>query len=89
MQFCFSFCAVPINQTALMIIGGYSKSGPLDSVEVLNTATGRWEEMPSLPKPRYGHSCLTMELAGRQGVLISGGALTGSDVQFFDLEQKM
>ena len=37
---------------------------------------------------RYGHSCLMMELAGTEGVLVSGGALTGKSVQFFDLESK-
>ena len=30
--------------------------------------------------------CLTMELAGRRGALVSGGALTGSDVQFLDFQ---
>ena len=29
-----------------------------------------------------------MELAGTEGVLVSGGALTGKNVQFFDLESK-
>ena len=29
-----------------------------------------------------------MELAGTEGVLVSGGALTGKSVQFFDLESK-
>ena len=72
----------------MVVIGGYSRSGALDSVELLDTVTGRWESMPSLPQPRYGHSCLTMELAGSEGILVSGGALTGSDVQFLDLKTK-
>ncbi len=31
----YSFCAVPKNSTAIVIIGGYSDKGPLASVEVL------------------------------------------------------
>ena len=29
-----------------------------------------------------------MELAGAEGILVSGGALTGKDVEFFDLRSK-
>ncbi len=107
----FSFCAVPYNHTALLVVGGYTKKGAIASVELLDTKTGRWEKLqvrnpllkscpqqcwwvppswPSqdLPKPRYGHSCLMMELAGRPGVLVSGGALTGDEVDFYDLVKK-
>ena len=83
-----SFCAVPVNQTALLIVGGYSQHGALDSVQLLDIESGRWETMPNLPRPRYGHSCLMMELGGKEGILVSGGALTGSDVQFLDLKAK-
>ena len=48
----FSFCAVPVNKTAMLIIGGYSQKGALDSVELLDTETGRWEYVESLPRPR-------------------------------------
>ena len=48
-----SFCAVPVNKTAMLIIGGYSQKGALDSVELLDTETGRWEQVEKLPKPRY------------------------------------
>ena len=47
--------------------------------------SGRWEKLSDLPKARYGHACLLMELHGQEGVLVSGGALTGADVQFLDL----
>ena len=83
-----SFCAVPVNSTALLIIGGYSQEGALSSVELLDIKTGRWEKLQDLPQPRYGHSCLLMELAGSEGILVSGGALTGSDVDFYDLSTK-
>ena len=52
---------------------------------MLNTATGKWSQLSDLPSPRYGHSCLLMQLKGREGILVSGGALTGEDVQFLDL----
>ncbi|TRY80075.1 hypothetical protein TCAL_09323 [Tigriopus californicus] len=82
----YSFCAVPYNQTALLVIGGYTKDGAISSVELLDTKSGRWEILEDLPRARYGHSCLLMEWAGREGVLVSGGALTGNDVDFLDLK---
>jgi hypothetical protein len=78
---------VPVNDSALLIIGGYSKNGALDSVELLDIESGRWERLPDLPRPRYGHACLLMELRGQEGILVSGGALTGNDVQFLDLKE--
>lgn len=84
----YSFCAVPVNNTAILIIGGYGDNGPLSSVELLDIKSGRWEKLPDLPEPRYGHSCLLMELAGQEGILISGGALTGADVDFYDLKKR-
>ena len=55
----------------MLIIGGYSKNGPLSSVELLDIKSGRWEKLPDLPQPRYGHACLLMELAGKEGVLVN------------------
>ena len=83
-----SFCAVPVNQTALLIIGGYSNNGALSSVELLDTVSGRWETYPDLPRARYGHSCLMMEWVGKEGILVSGGALTGNQVDFLNLKTK-
>ena len=31
----FSFCATPLNETALMVLGGWGVDGALDSVQVL------------------------------------------------------
>ena len=66
----YSFCSVPVNDTAMLIIGGYSQDGPLSSVELLDIKSGRWEKLPDLPQPRYGHACLLMELAGQEGVMV-------------------
>ncbi len=85
----FSFCAAPVNSSAIVIIGGYSKGeGALASVELLDIESGRWETMADLPKARFGHACLYMELAGAEGILVSGGALTGDRVDFLDLKTK-
>jgi len=81
----FSFCAVPVNESSLMVLGGWGKEGPLDSVQILDMDTGTWRQGPSLPKPRYGHTCLLTEVAGSQGVMVAGGALTGNEVSFLDL----
>ena len=75
-----------MNDTALLVIGGYSNGGALDSVELLDIESGRWDKLADLPKARYGHACLLMELQGQEGILVSGGALTGADVQFLDLK---
>ena len=72
----FSFCSVPLNETALLVIGGYSGKEAVTNVDVLDTATGRWDRLADLPSARYGHACLLMEWAGAEGVLVSGGALT-------------
>jgi len=81
----FSFCAVPVNESSLMVLGGWGKEGPLDSVQILDLNTGTWSEGPSLPKARYGHTCLMTEVAGSTGVMVAGGALTGNEVIFLDL----
>lgn len=80
-----SFCATPVNDTALMVLGGWGEAGALGSVQVLDLVTGRWEAGPALPSPRYGHTCLTTEVAGVRGVIVAGGALAGSQVDFLEL----
>ena len=62
----------------MLIIGGYSQNGPLSSVELLDIKSGRWEKLPDLPQPRYGHACLLMELAGKEGVLVNQAYLAAS-----------
>ena len=62
----------------MLIIGGYSQNGPLSSVELLDIKSGRWEKLPNLPQPRYGHACLLMELAGKEGVLVNQAFLSAS-----------
>uniref|UniRef100_A0A0K2U3G8 Uncharacterized protein n=2 Tax=Lepeophtheirus salmonis TaxID=72036 RepID=A0A0K2U3G8_LEPSM len=85
----YSFCAVPINRTSLVIIGGYRDGHALSSVELLNIETNQWELLPSLPSARYGQSCLLTEFGGHSGILATGGALTGSEVLFFDIEARV
>ena len=68
-----------------MVLGGWGNEGPLDSVQILDMDTGAWSDGPSLPKARYGHTCLLTEVAGSRGVMVAGGALTGNSVNFLDL----
>ena len=82
----FSFCAVALNSSSVMVLGGWGSDGPLSQVSVLDLQTGSWVPGPDLSTARYGHTCLLTELAGRQGVLVAGGALTGKKVEFLDLD---
>ena len=46
-------------------------------MEILNLETGRWEKGSDLPEPSYGHACLHTEVGGKEGIMVTGGALTG------------
>ena len=82
----FSFCAVPLTSSSVMVLGGWGSKGPLSQVDILDLQTGQWSPGPELTTPRYGHTCLLTELAGRPGVMVAGGALTGDKVEFLDLQ---
>lgn len=86
----FSFCAVALSPQSVMVLGGWGgeggRAGPLSQVSVLDLETAQWRPGPALTTPRYGHTCLLTELAGRRGVLVAGGALTGKQVEFLDLQ---
>jgi len=56
--------------------------------EVLNLESGHREAGIDLPSASYGHACLVTEIAGQQGVLVTGGALTGKDVRFLSFDEK-
>ena len=62
-----------------MVIGGWGGSAALATVEVLDLGEGVWRAGPPLPAPSYGHACLLTEVGGRDGVLVTGGALTGKE----------
>ena len=66
-----------VNSSSLMVLGGWSQDSALSSVEILNLETGTWSQGPPMERPRYGHACLYTELGGREGVLVTGGALSG------------
>ena len=78
----FSFCAVALNSSSLMVLGGWGAAGqPLASTEILDLDSGTWRPGPALTRPRYGHTCLLTELGGRPGLMVAGGALTGQAPQ--------
>ena len=81
-----SFCAVALNSSRVAVLGGWAENTALDTVLYLDLESGAVVAGPTLPRPRYGHTCLATELAGRPGILVAGGALTGKQVLFLDLE---
>lgn len=81
-----SFCAVPVNETTVMVLGGWGGKGPLDSTELINLATGSQSLGKPLPEPSYGHACLVTEINGQSGVLVTGGALTGQKARFLSFK---
>jgi len=85
----YSFCAAPINSSSLLVAGGWNGDKPLASVELLDLETGAWTSAPPLPHPSYGHACLHTEIRGRDGIMVTGGALTGRKVLFYDLVDKV
>ena len=66
-----------VNSSALLVIGGWSEDGPMASVEMLDLDTGKWRSLTAMASPRYGHACLHTEVGGRDGIMVTGGALTG------------
>ena len=67
-----------VNSSALLVIGGWSEDGPMASVEMLDLDTGKWRSLTAMASPRYGHACLHTEVGGRDGIMVTGGALTGT-----------
>ncbi|XP_059081609.1 uncharacterized protein LOC131879337 [Tigriopus californicus] len=71
-------CAVVINDTALMVIGGYSDSaGYIGSVNILDTNEMTWNELNGLPAPAYDMLC---GLVDQTYVLCIGGVAADQDV---------
>lgn len=81
-----SSCVTPVNETALMVLGGWAENGATDSVQVLDLVSGDWREGAPLPTPRYGHTCLLTEVQGTPGIMVAGGALGGKQVDFLNLK---
>ena len=75
-MFVIVWCCL-VNSSSLMLVGGWGNGKPLDSVQIVNLSTGRWTEGTPLEQPRYGHACLRTQLRGQDGILVTGGALTG------------
>jgi len=81
-----SFCAVPVNSSTIMVLGGWGGQGPLQSTELINMDTGEHVMGKDLPEPSYGHACLVTEINGQLGVLVTGGALTGKLTRFLSFK---
>ena len=67
-----------VNSSTLVVVGGWDGEQPMASVQLLNLDQGTWTPSVPLPQPSYGHACLHTEIHGREGIMVTGGALTGT-----------
>jgi N-acetylneuraminic acid mutarotase len=61
----------------LVVVGGETVAGALDTVEGYDLASGEWRPFPSLPEPRHGAAVVTVgsrlyTLGGAEGLSLSG-----------------
>lgn len=61
----------------LVVVGGETVAGALDTVEAFDLASQEWRPFPSLPAPRHGAAVVTVgsrlyTLGGAEGVALSG-----------------
>ena len=61
----------------LVSAGGEEPGGTIESVFVLNVASGRWRRLPDLPTPRHG---LGLAVAGGRLYAVAGGQTPGLSV---------
>ena len=71
-------CAVFIDETTLMVMGGYELSKPphpyYDETYMLNTKENVWSSGPPLNLPRAYHTCnIVTNCDGKQQVVVVGG----------------
>lgn len=80
------FTATPLRDGRVLVTAGYStrRRRTLDSMELFDPATGRWELLPGrLTEPRFGHAALLLP-DGR--VLIAGGKVIPGERRALSLE---
>ena len=82
-----SFEVVAVGEEIYAFGGFDAASQAIDFASVLDTATGRWRDLPAVPHARYAH---TATLAGGKVYLIGGRDAEGevSEVDVFDLRRE-
>ena len=71
-------CAVLLNNTTLMVIGGYKFPISLSATYFFDLDTNTWSSGPSLMDERSYHTCnLITDCEGSQHVVVVGGTGTG------------
>jgi len=73
-------------QPEMMVIGGEGREA---SVTKMVLSTGQWFSLPSMAFPRRQHACSKVNMNGRPGVVVSGGAQGNlpntTSVEFYDI----
>ena len=70
-------CAVLVNSTTVMVIGGYQNHKSSNKTYFFNTENEIWTEGPQIKNERYSHSCGTIRKNSQSqefSVIVAGGA---------------
>ena len=51
----------------------------------LSLRTGKWYSLTRMLEPRKNHACTKLTLNGRPGLVVSGGNLNSTSVEFYDV----
>ena len=68
------FCAVPLGGTRFAILGGETEDDMATvDFKTYDAETGDWVTQPAMKQARKDHACVTTEINGDKGVLVTGG----------------
>ena len=74
-----------INSRCCFSTGGSNPGVPqTDNVDILDTASGTWQSVSSLPVARSAPGCILTTIGGEEGVLLSGGFNTAMGEHLYD-----
>jgi len=87
------FCAVPIDNRFLAVIGGETDGELLNSMKSLNLETNEWRNQEqTLRVPRKDHACVATRLDDEDGILVTGGVDADNrpltSVEFFSIPKQ-
>ena len=80
-----SSCAVSINSTKVMFLGGSSGGMGRRKAHILDLTDGSWTSLPDAPSDMKNSGCSTGSYQGNKGVFVSGGVGAETLSKFFDL----
>ena len=88
------FCAVPIDDRFLAVVGGEMDGELLDSMKTLDLETNEWRmQTQTLKVPRKDHACVKTRLDDEEGILVTGGVDANEkalkSVEFFSIPKQV